>query len=355
MDFDECIHEIYDRIQDKESKFIFANRLDYSLTHDPDFLWRMVDRTVRNRKEWVDLCNHLVQLSSDAELVIFGSGIWGDILCRETEISGVRWKAVIDSIPKRTMLHDIPVIAFDDFFKDYKGEYIVISSYKSGHSMKEQLQKQGICKEKIVDAGSVIYALTEKAIYFNLHELMPLREREVFVDAGCFDGQSTRAFFEWCGQEGYSYCFEPDRQNWKKIEETLKGQEGYEVIPKALWSKETTLAINAKGNFASAVTEISGDLNVQRIGAIALDDCLYNKSVTYIKMDIEGAEIEALRGARRIIEEQKPRLAVSIYHKLEDIWTLPREILSYCPKYRFYLRHYSFSDYDTILYAIPSR
>ncbi len=353
MDFDKCIQEIYDRIQDKESKFIFASRLDYSLTHDPDFLCGMVDQTVRNRKEWVDLCNYLVKLSSDAELVIFGSGIWGGILCSETKNRGVRWKAVIDSNPKRTILHDIPVISFDNFFKDYKGEYIVISSYKSGYSMKEQLQRQGICKGKIVDAGSVIYALTEKAIYFSLHELLPVREREVFVDAGCFDGQSSKAFFEWCGQGGYSYCFEPDRQNWEKIGETLKEYGNYEVIPKALWSKETTLAINAKGNFASTVTEISGDSNVQRIGAMALDDCFYNKGVTFIKMDIEGAEIEALRGARKIIEKQKPRLAVSIYHNPEDIWTLPREILSYCPEYRFYLRHYSFSDYDTVLYAIP--
>lgn len=353
MDFDECIQEIYGRIQDEESKFIFASRLDYSLTHDPSFLWRMVDQTVRNRKEWVDLCNYLVKLSSEAELVIFGSGIWGDILCRETEIRGVRWQAVIDSTPKRAMLHDTPVIAFDDFFKDYKGEFIVTSSYKSGHSMKEQLQRQGICKEKIVDAGSVIYALTEKAIYFSLQALLPLREREVFVDAGCFDGQSTKAFFEWCGQEGYSYCFEPDRKNWERIGETLKGYGNYEVIPKALWSKETTLAINAKGNFASTVTEILEDSNVQRIDAMALDDFFLNKGATFIKMDIEGAELEALRGARKIIEEYKPRLAVSIYHKPEDIWTLPREILSYCQEYRFYLRHYSFSDYDTVLYAIP--
>ena len=68
-------------------------------------------------------------------------------------------------------------------------------------------------------------------------------------------------------------------------------------------------------------------------------------------MDIEGAEKEALLGAEKITREQKPKLAISIYHKNEDIWEIPSLILEMNPEYRFYIRHYSFRFAETVLYA----
>ena len=81
-------------------------------------------------------------------------------------------------------------------------------------------------------------------------------------------------------------------------------------------------------------------------------DAVIDGKVTFIKMDIEGAEYEALKGAERLIREYKPKLAVSVYHKPEDIWELPGLILSFCPEYTFYLRHYSLSSEETVLYAV---
>ena len=76
--------------------------------------------------------------------------------------------------------------------------------------------------------------------------------------------------------------------------------------------------------------------------------------VTFIKMDIEGAELESLKGAGRIIiREQKPKLAICVYHKKEDIFDIPEYILSLNPKYKLYLRHYTLGEWDTVLYAIP--
>ena len=74
--------------------------------------------------------------------------------------------------------------------------------------------------------------------------------------------------------------------------------------------------------------------------------------ITFIKMDIEGSEIPALRGAKEIIETQKPKLAICVYHKPEDIWEIPELILDYVPEYRLYLRHYSITYTETVLYAI---
>lgn len=73
---------------------------------------------------------------------------------------------------------------------------------------------------------------------------------------------------------------------------------------------------------------------------------------TFIKMDIEGAEKEALIGAEQIIRCHKPKLAICVYHKPEDIYVLPELINSFREDYRFYLRHYSNTIYETVLYAV---
>ena len=69
-------------------------------------------------------------------------------------------------------------------------------------------------------------------------------------------------------------------------------------------------------------------------------------------MDIEGAEYQAILGAKKIIDKYKPKLAICVYHKPEDIWELPWLIHKINQEYKFYLRHYSFGDVETVLYAL---
>ena len=120
----------------------------------------------------------------------------------------------------------------------------------------------------------------------------------------------------------------------------------YELISKGLWSSEKELHLKTNDT-ASTISE-DGDTEIQ-VDSI---DHLIGKPATFIKMDIEGSEYEALLGARNTILKCKPKLAICIYHKMEDIWELPGLIYAMCPKYTFYLRHYSFADNETVLYAL---
>lgn len=61
----------------------------------------------------------------------------------------------------------------------------------------------------------------------------------------------------------------------------------------------------------------------------------------------------ALYGAQKVIVENRPKLAISIYHKPEDIWEIPSIVLQYNPDYKLYIRHYSLTDFETVLYALP--
>ena len=78
----------------------------------------------------------------------------------------------------------------------------------------------------------------------------------------------------------------------------------------------------------------------------------FNEEVTFIKMDLEGSELRALMGAERIIRQYKPKLAISLYHKPEDIWELPLYILSLNSEYIFFIDHYSVATAETVLYAL---
>ena len=78
---------------------------------------------------------------------------------------------------------------------------------------------------------------------------------------------------------------------------------------------------------------------------------LAGKRITFIKMDIEGAEYEALLGARKLIMENRPRMAISVYHKFEDFVTLANLVLEMHPDYRVAYRHYGFDELETIMYV----
>lgn len=343
--------EIYRHLADEQSRMIYMDRLNYSLTGDMRFIEDLVDRTIRQNQMWKSFGNVLKEKAGGNELVIFGAGIWGNILYQETK-EFIRWKGAIDSNSKDKCVGQLPVDSFEGFVETYGGEVVVLSSFKNGGGMFRQLKDAGIPDNKIVDAGSTIYELTEKAIYFDLEKCKPQEKGEFFIDAGGFDGLTTASFMEWCGGNGYSYIFEPDERNRVSIRNNLKGISNYEIVPKALWSRTTTLAMDSKGNFASNVREKIDERQEEMIDSVSIDEFIKGRRITYIKMDIEGAEAEALRGAARVIGEQKPKLAVSIYHKEKDIWEIPALILSYCPEYKLYLRHYSFSWYDTVLYAV---
>ncbi len=89
------------------------------------------------------------------------------------------------------------------------------------------------------------------------------------------------------------------------------------------------------------------------IDSVALDDYFADKEPpTFIKMDVEGAELDALHGAERIIREHKPKLAVCIYHKKEDLVDIPKYLIGLDVGYKFYVRNYSLCGVETVLYAV---
>jgi FkbM family methyltransferase len=191
-------------------------------------------------------------------------------------------------------------------------------------------------------------------LYFP-EDLIALRSDETFIDCGAFDGDTLRDFLQRVQGEFRRFvAFEPDPRNLVKLAETVESmpavaRERVIVEGMALSSHPETLWLS-QHDAASAIGQ-AGDLAVR---CDALDNLLLSVVPTFLKMDIEGAEAEALEGARGVISRSRPILAISAYHAPDHLWTLPLLIESIAPGYSFYYRrHTPFPDDDLVLYALP--
>lgn len=173
-----------------------------------------------------------------------------------------------------------------------------------------------------------------------------------FVDCGAYIGDTFKELIKRYTCNRY-IGFEPDIYNFNKLSETIsecksKFNEAY-IYPCAVSNKTGYTCFSQVGNSNSKLSIESK--NGVPVSTVKLDDILKNVKITMIKMDIEGAEIDALQGAERIIKEQEPDLAICVYHKISDIWTIPILLKKLVPQYRFYLRSHSFNTMETVLYA----
>ena len=173
------------------------------------------------------------------------------------------------------------------------------------------------------------------------------------VDLGACRGENLELFLQSNRNFGESIFLEPDPVNAGYLKQRIEklGLSLVTVLNLAGWSSKTTLKFRATADGSSGFSD-GGSLDVM---AIDTDSLAKDLEVNYIKMDIEGAELEALIGAKQTIIERLPHLAISIYHKPADLWELGLWIHSICGnKYSYHIRNYGHQTFDTVLYAIPN-
>lgn len=189
--------------------------------------------------------------------------------------------------------------------------------------------------------------------YFDL-DVVDMKRDEYFLDVGAFDGQDTLRLMRY-SPNLKSVCIEIDSKNCKNIEQRMQYYPNISCVNAGVYDHNDRKEICMTNSRGSSIND--DDIVAEKImtDMIALDDCFINEPVTFIKMDIEGAELKALRGAERIIRERKPKLAICIYHSLEDHWEIPMYIHKLQPDYKLYMRHYHEYGIETVCYAIPKK
>ncbi len=181
-------------------------------------------------------------------------------------------------------------------------------------------------------------------------DIVRLSEHECLVDGGAFDGDSLLDFLRRTGGKfDRYYAFEIADNNYRKLQETAQNITGNDKIQLYSYGLGDCAETVSYSDEITASTVNTGS-NTGRIDT--LDRILKDAKVTFIKMDIEGYELKALKGAEKTIRHQKPTLAICIYHELNHFWEIPLYIKSLVPEYKIYLRHHTFSDYETVCYAV---
>jgi FkbM family methyltransferase len=184
--------------------------------------------------------------------------------------------------------------------------------------------------------------------------LPPWPEPIRFVDCGAYDGDTLRELFDRRLQIEAIAAFEPDPVNFQKLAQSAVSRVSNTAATVCLFpcgvSSATTQIRFSSGKGSSSCASEKGDTVIQ---CVALDEALAAFRPSVIKMDIEGAEYDAMLGARRTIEQDCPGLALSVYHRAEHMWTIPLLAGDWLKGGRHYLRAHAYNAFELIYYWMP--
>lgn len=355
--FFDTIYTQYKKIEkslmDEESRVIFDSRVEYLITRD---VARLRNALYDEKKKYTCLSlDHLLN-GKITPIVIFGTGENG----QRTKSNLERCKkyviqAYCDNNPNLVgkTVDGIPVCSPTSVVDD--NSIIVIASRNFGKEMYEQLVELGVDKERIV---SPVMGCLETQCGWQYFDLFKPQKREVFIDAGAYDGSTIIDFYSWTGErDRIAYGMEPVKEMRELALARLKenGIENVQICENAAWNQNEDILLNIDVNIDG---KICGGSRESKNGSLKIKgrtiDSIISEElqeVTFIKMDIEGAELKALKGATNSILKYQPRMAISLYHKPEDVLQIPDYILQINPNYKLYLRHYTSGSEETVLYA----
>ena len=190
--------------------------------------------------------------------------------------------------------------------------------------------------------------------------LMNIGIEETYVDLGAYNGDTLIEFLnETSLQFKKLYAMEPDAKNYRKLKRRLYmiGSAIFEAYNVGAWDEDTTATFDMRaGRGSRALTAEGKSVNPARfrdVKMMKVDTMLRGDAASYIKIDVEGAEENALRGAKETIAKCRPKLNIALYHRNEDMFRLPLLVNEMNKKYKLYMRHHPYiPDWDTNLYCV---
>ena len=241
-----------------------------------------------------------------------------------------------------------PVIKVDDIDK-YREAYELLTEKRS-----RKIYASVLMYRMTFDNRYLLNICSDKEEYFEIFN--GLGTSEVFIDCGAFTGDTLEAYLKNNDTPAKFIMFEPVKSNLKALKETVKklnAGEYTEIHEAGVSDRPGALYLEEDRGAASRLSSKKSGYKVE----VETIDSLSRKDVSFIKMDIEGAEEYALRGAAETVKCSSPKLAICLYHSPEDLWKLPLLIKELSDKYDNYIvRHYYGYDFtETILYVYSDK
>ena len=233
-----------------------------------------------------------------------------------------------------------------EFFLEHKNDIDenieLLEDEKSKEVYRKMIEFKSTRKRRIFPD----YSINDQ--YF-VKEYIEISPDEVFIDCGAYTGDTIANFKKYSDNEfKCAICFEPDIKNFIKLKEKFSQDSRIYFFQNAIDSECKEVSFNMGAGMESAISNEGASI----IKAVNLDSIKECQNATFIKMDIEGAELNALKGAKNIISKNKPKLAISIYHSESDMIQIIKYIHDLVPEYKLYVRQHNIFETDTILYCI---
>lgn len=233
-----------------------------------------------------------------------------------------------------------------EFFKENEESFR--RAYEMLYDEKSKSDYLDILRFKL--SGDVKYLIKTHSEKMKLYEeVLSLSGSETIMDLGAYDGDTIREFLSVTDSKYKKIiALEPDEKNFRKLERKTEGLQNLIRLNIGAWDKEETLYFAKKSGRNSRLEDGGIPVEFNSVDNIA------DGEVTFIKMDIEGAELKALEGAKNTIQQYKPKLYVCAYHRNEDMFTLPFKIKELYEGYRLYFRQHPYIPaWESNFYAIP--
>lgn len=271
---------------------------------------------------------------------------------------------------------DVPLVSDTDFHeslftKEYALSHIdeIERAYELLNDEQSRLVFTSVLKYKI--SGKIDFLKECETPREEMFEIIIPRSDEVYIDLGAYNGDTAYEFYEKADSCKKIIAVEGDNKNFKKLCKNLDKSPipNFTAINAPAWSTQTILHFDDTSSRNSAVRQNGGrdvwSVSVDNIvSGIIPENCtvsstnndksgLATDNVTFIKMDVEGAEHEAIKGSEKTIKTFSPKLAISAYHRNEDLFSLILQLHEINPDYSFFLRHHPYVPaWETNLYAI---
>lgn len=236
---------------------------------------------------------------------------------------------------RRVFAPDVPIAGDGIFTRSYFEENRDKFEFVYAHLEDEESKRvyQNVLNFKISGKVEYLYSTTEYDKNRIYRDILRLDKDDIIVDMGAYDGDTIREFNDFTGGCRHIYALEPDEKNFRKLERNTANCKGITLYNLGAWNRQDTLLFSKKAGRQSVLSNSGTPVKVTDI------DSLIDDKVTLLKMDIEGAELQALMGCEQTIKKHSPKLYVCAYHRNEDLFALPMKILEFNENYKIYFRH----------------
>ena len=342
-----------------------------------------------------DLWNYLK--TTKKPIVLYGMGNGADKIIKVLESRGIAIKGVFasDGFVRKKFFHGFELISYNEAKEQFQDMIVllcfgsalpdVIENIKSISSEQELYAPDvPVCEGALFDieyynknkdvlesvcerledelskktfTNTINYKLSGDLSYLFDCEVSPnepynsffkLTDDEIFIDLGAYRGDTVIEFISRVESYRKIIAIEPDFKTFNKLLIELEGVKNLTAVNACASSTVGERLFFADGSRGS---KVSGE--GKRIDSVTVDSLVGKEGCTYIKMDIEGEELSAIKGAEHTIKTYKPKMLISCYHKSEDLLKIPKAVLSIRDDYKIYMRHFpSVPSWDTVFYFV---